>query len=162
MPSAPAAMWYVMVGDTETGPLTRVDVGVEVASGAINGETLVWREGMADWVPGAKVPELAQLFVKPPRSPRGSKPPPPHKSKPNEKGMGVPDFDTAAFRLADLATQKELAGDQGLKRDLEFDTAHFKLAELGKAAPKLTKGGDRLAVPKRIVPRGPEAPEGPL
>ena len=48
MPSVPAAMWYVMLGETETGPLTRVDVGVEAASGAINGETLVWREGMAD------------------------------------------------------------------------------------------------------------------
>jgi len=144
-------MWYVMVGETETGPLTRVDVGVEAASGAINGETLVWREGMAEWVPGAKVPELAQLFLNPPKSPR--RPPPPPKPKPNEKGMGVSDFDTAHFRLADLATQKELEGDSGLKRDLEFDTAHFRLAELGKSAPRLTKGGDRLAVPKRITPK---------
>ena len=161
MPSAPSAQWYVMVGDTETGPLTRVDVGVEAASGAINGETLVWREGMKDWTPGAKVPELAQLFLRPPKSPRSSKPPPPQKPKPQEKGMGMSDFDTAAFRLAELETQKQLAGDSGLKRDLEFDTAHFRLSELGQSPKRevLGKGGDRLAVPKRITPK---AAEGPL
>ncbi|MCA1827378.1 MAG: DUF4339 domain-containing protein [Myxococcales bacterium] len=159
MPSVPAAMWYVMVGDIETGPLTRVDVGVEAASGGITGETLVWRQGMSDWVPGAKVPELAQLFLRPPKSPRGRPPPP--KPKEQQKGMGVSDFDTAHFRLADLATQKELEGDSGLKRDLEFDTAHFRLADLGQAAPKATKGGDRVAVPKRILPKGPQA-QGPL
>lgn len=149
-------MWYVMVGDTETGPLTRVDVGVEAASGAINGETLVWREGMADWTPGAKVPELAQLFLNPPKSPR--RPPAPPRPKQEEKGMGVSDFDTAHFRLADLQTQKELQGDSGLKRDLEFDTAHFRLAELGQSAPKLTRGGDRPAVPKRIAPKRADTP----
>ena len=172
MPSVPAAMWYVMLGDTETGPLTRVDVGVEAASGAINGETLVWREGMKDWLPGAKVPELAQLFLNPPKSPRvpAAKPPPrpPPPPKKQDKGMGVSDFDTAHFRLADLATAAALEGDSGQSRNLEFDTAHFRLSELGTSdsAPKrevLTRGGDRLAVPKRITPQGAQAQaQGPL
>ena len=127
-------MWYVMLGETETGPLTRVDVGVEAASGAINGETLVWREGMADWVPGAKVPELAQLFLKPPKSPRAPRPPPPPKAKPKEKGMGVSEFDTAHFRLADMGLSDR------------------------PQRSELSKGGDRLAVPKRILPKGAQAP----
>ena len=160
MPSVPAAMWYVMLGETETGPLTRVDVGVEAASGAINGETLVWREGMADWVPGAKVPELAQLFLKPPKSPRAPRPPPPPKAKPKEKGMGVSEFDTAHFRLADMAAQAE--SDSGVNRAMEFDTAHFRLADMGLSdrpqRSELSKGGDRLAVPKRILPKGAQAP----
>ncbi|MGZ6143294.1 MAG: DUF4339 domain-containing protein, partial [Myxococcales bacterium] len=173
MPSVPAAMWYVMLGETETGPLTRVDVGVEAASGSINGETLVWREGMKDWLPGSKVPELAQLFLNPPKSPRAPAakppprpPPPPKKQDHEEKGMGVSDFDTAHFRLADLATAAALEGDSGQSRNLEFDTAHFRLADLGKGAgapAQLPKGPDRLAVPKRILPQGAAAQaQGPL
>lgn len=161
MPTVPAAMWFVMIGDTETGPMTRVDVGVEAAAGAITGETLVWREGMKDWLPGAKVPELAQLFLNPPKSPRvpgkppppPARPPPPPAKKPEGKGMGNMDFDTAHFRLADLAAAKELEGDSGQNRAMEFDTAHFRLQDLGEAQPKrevFTPGGDRLAVPKRV------------
>jgi hypothetical protein len=155
-------MWYVMIGDVETGPLTRVEVGVELASGAISSDTLVWREGMSDWTPGAKVPELAQLFSNPPKRPRATVP------GKQQKGMGMSDFDTGHFRLAELAPGddgkkrdlefdtahfrlKDLApGDDGKKRDLEFDTAHFRLADM-------PKGGDRLAVPKRIMPGGAPA-----
>jgi hypothetical protein len=159
-----------MIDGQETGPLTRVELGVELASGAITPENLVWKQGMVNWIPGAKVPELAALFKNPPRSPRaaGARPPPPPKKQ--EKGMGLGEFDTAHFRLADLAPE-----DTGSSRNLEFDTAHFKLAELkaeddGQSRQmefdtahfrlQDLKGGQgaRALVPKRIVPQGMETP----
>lgn len=160
-----------MIGEQETGPLTRVELGVELASGSITPNSLVWKEGMIKWLPGARVPELESLFKNPPRSPRaaGSRPPPPPKKQ--EKGSGLSDFDTAHFRLADaqpvdgaqgralefdtghfkLADMK--AEESGQNRQMEFDTSHFKLADMKGAQ------GARALVPKRIVPKGMDAPE---
>jgi len=162
------ATWYVMIGDAETGPLTRVELGVELASGSITPESLVWKQGMIKWLPGAKVPELEALFKNPPRSPRaaGARPPP----KAPQKGAGLSEFDTSHFKLADLQPE-----DDGQSRNLEFDTAHFKLADLkaeGEAQGRQMefdtahfrlqdlKGaqGARALVPKRIVPKGMEPP----
>src|SRR3954470_14766228 len=109
-----------MIDDAETGPLTRVELGVELATGRISGNSLVWKEGMLKWLPGTKVPELESLFKAPPRSPRlagGARPPP----APPQKGMGMSDFDTSHFRLADLQPE-----DDGQQRQMEFDTGHFK------------------------------------
>ena len=88
------AAWYVIISEQETGPLTRVELGVELASGAISAETLVWKEGMINWLPGAQIAELEALFKNPPRSPRaaGARPPPPPRAQ--QKGMGLSDFDT--------------------------------------------------------------------
>jgi len=159
-----------MIDEQETGPLTRVELGVELASGAITPESLVWKQGMINWIPGAKVPELAALFKNPPRSPRAAGARRPPLPKKQEKGVGLGEFDTAHFRLADLAPE-----DTGSSRNLEFDTAHFKLAELkaeddGQSRQmefdtahfrlQDLKGaqGARALVPKRIVPQGMEPP----
>src|SRR5438046_1263907 len=129
-----------MIGEQETGPLTRVELGVELASGAINSETLVWKEGMIKWLPGGKVPELQALFKTPPRPPRPGARPPPHPGarpppppKPQEKGEGLSNFDTAHFRLADAAVEDSGKGGG----NLELDTAHFRLQDVqrdGRAA----------------------------
>jgi hypothetical protein len=164
------ATWYILINEQQTGPLTRVELGVELASGAISGDSLVWKDGMGGWVPGAKVPELAALFRSPPKSPRASLRAQ-EKPRPPERGAGINEFDTAHFRLADVAPGDtgtaasrqmefdtahfklaELApDDDGTKRDLEFDTARFRLAELKGST------GARAAVPKRIAPKGMEA-----
>ena len=143
-----SATWYVLIGEQETGPLTRVELGVELASGAIPSDSLVWKEGMANWLPGVRIPELEALFKNPPRSPRAAaaRPPPPP-SKKQGQGLGLSDFDTSHFRLADLKAEEGAA-----TRQLEFDTSHFRLADLKGAQ------GARALVPRRIVPKGMEAP----
>ncbi len=165
-----SATWYVLIGEQETGPLTRVELGVELASGAILSDSLVWKEGMANWLPGVRIPELEALFKNPPRSPRAAaaRPPPPP-SKKQDKGLGLSDFDTSHFRLADLKAEEgaatrqmefdtshfrlaDLQAEEGAAtRQLEFDTSHFRLADLKGAQ------GARALVPKRIVPKGMEA-----
>ena len=167
------ANWYVMINDAQTGPLTRVELGVELNSGTITGESLVWKEGMVGWLPGAKVPELASLFTNPPKSPRAAAAAKP--KKPQEKGSGMSDFDTAHFNLNQLDAEDngkgkgqmdfdtahfrvaELAADDnGQSRNLEFDTAHFRLQELKGAQ------GARAAVPRRIAPAGQEPAPIPI
>ncbi len=62
--------WYYARGDERMGPVEDADMEQLVASGAVNAQTLVWQEGMADWQPygsidGVAVPDTdlpASLF----------------------------------------------------------------------------------------------------
>src|SRR4051812_2413847 len=97
-----AAVWFVMIGGQQQGPMSRAEVGLSVGTGAVDGETFVWKEGMEGWLPGAEVPELRQLFVaglKPAKPP----PPPPAaqrpKPAPSNKAQGMPSFDTSHFKV---------------------------------------------------------------
>jgi DNA-directed RNA polymerase subunit beta len=58
--------------DTAINQRPLVRRGQQVDSGAIKRETLVWRQGMANWTAAAQVPELASLFasVPPPLPPQ--------------------------------------------------------------------------------------------
>ncbi|GMW03911.1 MAG: hypothetical protein AMXMBFR84_50450 [Candidatus Hydrogenedentota bacterium] len=43
--------WYFAVGTEQHGPLTDDEFQGRVADGTVTEDTLVWRDGMADWVP---------------------------------------------------------------------------------------------------------------
>lgn len=43
--------WYYAVGQEQKGPVTEEQLQALASEGAITGETLVWREGLADWQP---------------------------------------------------------------------------------------------------------------
>lgn len=60
MAAAPAGEWHVVVGESQEGPLTVEEVASRVAGGAIDAESYVWREGMAEWLPLGRVEELAR------------------------------------------------------------------------------------------------------
>src|SRR5438477_2815473 len=116
-----------MIGGKKTGPMTRVDFGVEAATGKISARSQVWKEGMEEWCAASEVPDLAPLFKikKKEFVPSSQKQAPPPPKKTDKKGAGMNDFDTAHFKLADLAPE-----DQGNSRQMEFDTAHFRLGDL--------------------------------
>jgi membrane protease subunit (stomatin/prohibitin family) len=59
-PPLPAAMWYYALGSERKGP---VDIAALRASGAVTAETLVWRQGMPEWAPASRIPELASAVV---------------------------------------------------------------------------------------------------
>lgn len=69
------ADWYLIQGNMQVGP---VDESQLTALG-ITPETLVWREGMAEWLPASQVPELRYLF--------GAATPPP---MPDSHAYGTP------------------------------------------------------------------------
>jgi GYF domain 2 len=155
-----AAVWFVLVGGEQDGPLTRSELGLRCQSGALTPETQVWREGLSAWLPGAAVPELVQLFGRPaPERPkarlqpvrsgtaRASEKAAAAARAPEEKqlkpgfGEGLDAFDTGHFRVAELeakeaalAAEADRAAPAGKKGfgegNLELDTGHFRIADL--------------------------------
>jgi membrane protease subunit (stomatin/prohibitin family) len=67
-PLPPQAQWYAGVAGQQQGPFDEAALAAQVRAGAVTRNTLVWRQGMASWVPAEQVPELAAVL--------GSVPPP--------------------------------------------------------------------------------------
>ncbi len=53
--------WYYSKNGVQLGPISDSDIRAKFASGEILASDLVWREGMRDWLPAAKVVELASV-----------------------------------------------------------------------------------------------------
>lgn len=60
-PAEAQGTWYVVVEGEQMGPLAEPDIAARLGRGEITGESLVWKEGLADWVKLSAVPELAQM-----------------------------------------------------------------------------------------------------
>lgn len=62
--------YHVEVGGQAAGPFVPAQMQAEVANGRITPSTLVWTNGMANWMAAGQVPELAPLFQGPPPLPK--------------------------------------------------------------------------------------------
>ena len=67
-PLPPQVQFFVAVNGQQSGPFDMALLQQMVQSGQLNRETLVWKQGMADWKAAGQVSELTSLF--------GSVPPP--------------------------------------------------------------------------------------
>lgn len=56
------AQWHVSINDVPVGPITEEELSVKAKGGAIDGESLVWREGFDNWKPFRQVVELSHLW----------------------------------------------------------------------------------------------------
>lgn len=65
-------IWYIAIQGQQSGPMSKADILAKVASGEIDGNTYVFKQGMANWAPLSQVPELASA---PPQA--APAPPPP-------------------------------------------------------------------------------------
>ena len=54
--------WHVAINDVPVGPMRRDEVARKIAMGAVDRESLAWREGMDDWLAIKHIAELAVLF----------------------------------------------------------------------------------------------------
>ena len=52
------AIWFVMQGEEQLGPYTGVQLAEYAGNGSITRETLVWAEGMENWLPAAQIEGL--------------------------------------------------------------------------------------------------------
>jgi hypothetical protein len=59
------AEWYYVGHYGQLGPLTFEDMESLVRDEVIMPETMVWKPGMANWLPAGQTPELAAKFVQP-------------------------------------------------------------------------------------------------
>lgn len=51
--------WHYMKNGTQNGPASVDEVRSLLSSGALPGDALVWREGLAGWVPANSLPEFS-------------------------------------------------------------------------------------------------------
>jgi TM2 domain-containing membrane protein YozV len=59
-------MWYYQQGTNRMGPVDEATIRGLLASGALSIDTLVWTNGMSNWVPLQHTPLAAGLPVPPP------------------------------------------------------------------------------------------------
>jgi hypothetical protein len=62
----PAGLWVVCCPEQDDRELTLPEIEAAIAKDEINGEAIVWRDGMAEWLPIHQVPELRVLLKRPP------------------------------------------------------------------------------------------------
>jgi hypothetical protein len=91
------AEWFYAIGGEQRGPVDDADVRAMLASGRLNADSLVWRDGMAQWSRLGDVPEFA---ARPPPPP--PPPPPPHGSH-AEVGYYAPGHDAQLQSKASTA-----------------------------------------------------------
>ena len=58
----PAITFFVYVNGQQIGNQTPQDIAAMLQQGTIKADTLVWKTGMANWLPLSQVPELAALL----------------------------------------------------------------------------------------------------
>jgi hypothetical protein len=58
----PADEWYVGINDVSVGPIRLAELRAKAAAGAIQAESLVWRDGLEDWRPLKSFPELLAVL----------------------------------------------------------------------------------------------------
>src|SRR6185436_19461131 len=62
IPGQAAAQWFAAFGGQQSGPFDASALQGHATGGRLTRETLVWRNGMANWTPAGQVQELAGLF----------------------------------------------------------------------------------------------------
>ncbi len=71
-PLPQSVQFYLAVNGQQAGPFAIDALRQQVAGGQLTPETLVWKQGMANWTPAGKVLELSDLFgAAPPPIPQG-------------------------------------------------------------------------------------------
>ncbi|MFI5307847.1 MAG: GYF domain-containing protein [Polyangiales bacterium] len=80
--------WHVGINEVPVGPMRRDEIARKLGAGAISFDSLAWREGMDDWLPIGRIPELAVLLAPP--APVGLPPPPPVMLQPAQRMDALP------------------------------------------------------------------------
>lgn len=62
-PPPPVDAWYVAVDGASKGPYTTSQIQSGIASGEVNDQTLVWKNGMANWLAAKTVGPLSTAFA---------------------------------------------------------------------------------------------------
>ncbi len=64
-PIPPATTYSIAVNGQQEGPYTLAVLQQRATNGQLTRETLVWRQGMANWMPAGQLPELQGFFAPP-------------------------------------------------------------------------------------------------
>lgn len=89
-----SAKYFFSINDKQVGPLEEAVIQENISNGTINGMTMAWRQGMADWKPVSHIDELKEMLLPPPITP----PPLPKEGIPE----GLTPLETWAYKLVML------------------------------------------------------------
>ncbi len=56
-------IWFYSSNGTQSGPISHQELTAKVQSGEVRDTDLIWKEGMADWLPLNQVPDFAGSVV---------------------------------------------------------------------------------------------------
>lgn len=74
----PRTVYFAMIDGQEVGPITRAEFALRLANAMVSADTYVWKQGMDEWMPAAKVEDLAGIFKAREQARKaGLRPPPP-------------------------------------------------------------------------------------
>jgi len=62
-PLPTAGAFFVAIGGQQAGPFDMAGLQAKAAAGQLKAETLVWKSGMAQWLPAGQVPELSAILA---------------------------------------------------------------------------------------------------
>ena len=98
--------WYVSIGGQAQGPFPDEQLAEKFRQGEINGQTYVYRQGMASWALLEQVPELGGLLAPAAAPPQ----PPPAAAEPAHLRPGRPALPRSGF--PDLRRRHAVRGDR--------------------------------------------------
>ncbi len=58
--------WFYTSNGAQSGPITQQELAAKVQSGEVTATDMIWKEGMADWLPLSQVPEFSTGVVNTP------------------------------------------------------------------------------------------------
>ncbi len=149
--------WTVTITDDDQRSLTPAQILIEFQRGVITGDSYVWKDGMADWLPLSSVPELMAVVGAPPRPAAGA---PVAYAAPVIAAAPVAAAPAAAAfapRPAAVAPQPE-QGNLGLGGTMMMDQPSPISAAPGVAAAR--RAGNRPAVDLFAPNERPSLPGG--
>lgn len=54
---------YIVVNNSQAGPFSQEDLIKLIQNDMLDEKTLVWKAGMANWLPASQVPDINKLFI---------------------------------------------------------------------------------------------------
>jgi hypothetical protein len=159
--------WVVSFDHEDDRRLTSEQLRTAFRCGQVDGDTLVWREGLVDWIPLRRLPDFAAAVVAaegtevtpvPASAPEPSPPSAPATSPPSAPGMvcsepGRPEFEPPRLARQPLLDPDALAG----LFDVGADAVSLSSGTLLSGHEKL-----RLVRPRPPRPLRPAAPRPPV
>ena len=62
-PLPPEVQWYAGIDGQQAGPFTQDALKQLIQQGRITQDTLMWKQGMANWDPAKQISELSDFFA---------------------------------------------------------------------------------------------------
>jgi hypothetical protein len=144
--STSGSIWYFALEDERVGPRTLEEMRELVGEGVILPETLVWTQGMAEWVPAASFPVLTSPAEAP-----GEEPPAlPAGTPPAEEPPVVPPAAHAWSRWLARLLDLNLFFPVVLAAN-GVDLTNLRMTQVGELSPFLVPGTVLLWVPIEAV-----------